>query len=443
LTHGPSWDVSSILRHEGPFASRNARLYVFFNVLYNARAYYPVLAILFTDLGLSLDQFVLLNLFWAMAIFLLEVPSGALADTLGRKKLLIFSALLMVVEMAVLLVAPRHGGPWLFALCVVNRLCSGTSEASASGADEAIAYESLPEDGRAAAWDEILSKATRWRSAALLIAMGLGGLLYDPSWLVPMCGKGVLQYTDLFHRLPIVLVLLQAVACCVIAFRFEENFTPSHQGQGAMAQAFRTTLRTAKKAFSTPIIAKVLLGAVLIDAISRNFATLNSSYYRMIQLPEWSFGLIGAGIAGTGWFVPGMARRLNQGRSPLLVLHVLGILTLILLSALVPAWPIIGLLPAISLMLILGMIGFTVSRFLHEHAESHERATLLSVKGLIFNLGYGTYSFIFSQMLRSAGGSEVFSFSRALAWQVGGFAVVLAGYILFTRRASRVEAGRG
>ena len=77
-------------------------MYVLFTVLYNARAYYPVLAIFFTDLGLTLDRFVFLNLMWALAIFTLEVPSGALADTIGRKKLLVFSSVVMVFEMAIL-----------------------------------------------------------------------------------------------------------------------------------------------------------------------------------------------------------------------------------------------------------------------------------------------------------------------------------------------------
>ena len=103
-----------------------------FTVFYNARAYYPVLAILFLDLGLTLDQFVLLNLIWAATIFLFEVPSGALADTIGRKKLLVFAAGLMVVEMLCLLLAPRGGGALLVGLCVMNRICSGLSEACAS-----------------------------------------------------------------------------------------------------------------------------------------------------------------------------------------------------------------------------------------------------------------------------------------------------------------------
>ena len=63
-----------------PDLSQNANRFIIFSVFFTARAYYPVLAILFIDLGLSLDQFVLLNLIWAATIFLFEVPSGALAD---------------------------------------------------------------------------------------------------------------------------------------------------------------------------------------------------------------------------------------------------------------------------------------------------------------------------------------------------------------------------
>ena len=58
------------MSRSGPFAARNARLFVRFTTLYNARAYYPVLAVLFTDLGLRLEQYVLLNAVWAAAIFL-------------------------------------------------------------------------------------------------------------------------------------------------------------------------------------------------------------------------------------------------------------------------------------------------------------------------------------------------------------------------------------
>ena len=77
-----------------PFAIGNVRRFIAFRAFFNARFYYPVFTILFLDFGLTLTQFALLNVVWAVTIVLLEVPSGALADTLGRKNLLVFAGAL-------------------------------------------------------------------------------------------------------------------------------------------------------------------------------------------------------------------------------------------------------------------------------------------------------------------------------------------------------------
>ena len=123
-----------------PFSIRNVRLFIAFRVFFNARFYYPIFTILFLDFGLTLDQFALLNAAWAAAIVLLEVPSGALADTIGRRKLLIVTGVLMVIEIALLCFVPLGNAGLLFAVFIVNRILSGAAEAAASGADEAIAY---------------------------------------------------------------------------------------------------------------------------------------------------------------------------------------------------------------------------------------------------------------------------------------------------------------
>lgn len=403
-----------------------------FTTFYNARAYYPVLAVLFTDLGLSLDQYVLLNAAWAAAIFLLEVPSGALADTIGRKRLLVFSSLLMVMEMGVLLIAPKNGGWLLFALCLFNRVLSGASEAAASGADEAIAYDALPPEGRQSAWDEVLATAMRWRSAGFLIAMILGGLLYDPSWWNRIAPGSLQVSVDLAHRLPVALVFLQAIVCVLIALRFEETAVPTATGK--CRAALRLTLQTAAYAFTTRSIAVILAGGLLIDSVTRNFATLTSEYYRLIAIPGWSFGLIGAVIAVTNWFIPGIAARVNQRFSAATSLAIGGAAAAIALFLLVPAWPWFGLLPAVLVMSILGFTSFTVSRHLHGIATSAQRATLLSVKGLVFNLGYGTASLAFSLLLAGLGKHSPGAFQQALFWQAVFFTAALAVFTFASRR---------
>ncbi|WP_193210489.1 MFS transporter, partial [Luteolibacter marinus] len=435
-----SFPVLALLRRSGPFAHRNARLYVLFTVLYNARAYYPVLAIFFTDLGLTIERFVFLNLMWALAIFTLEVPSGALADTLGRKKLLVFSALLMVVEMGILLVAPKDGGALLFGLCILNRLLSGTSEAAASGADEAIAYDSLPEEGREGAWDEVMGTAMRWRAAGFLVAMALGGLLYDPEWLRRL---GLAIPVEVAHRLPVAVVFVQAILCLWITMRMEETPHESGNVRARCASAFRVTLRTARMAFTTRSIAVVILGGLLIDSVARNFATVNSEYYRLIGIPEWAFGLIGAAVGAGSFFVPSIAARLNKRFSALGVLGIAALLAIVALALLASAWPWFGVLPAALLMTLLGLVGFTVSRHLHASAESSQRATLLSVRGLAFNLGYGACSLGFSMLLaqlRLTAGDD--AFRAALQWQLPVFAVIISIFFLWAWRGGRSNASR-
>jgi MFS family permease len=159
---------------------RNLHRFILFRLFFNARFYYPVFTILFLDYGLTLEQFSILNLVWALTIVLAEVPSGALADIVGRKRLLVFAAGLMFVEMGLLVVVPIGSSPLLFAVFMINRICSGLAEAAASGADEALAYDSLKALGREADWAGLLEKTTRYMSVGFFITMITGALSYDP-----------------------------------------------------------------------------------------------------------------------------------------------------------------------------------------------------------------------------------------------------------------------
>lgn len=412
---------------------RNPMRYVWFTTLYNARAYYPILAILFLDLGLTLDQYVLLNFVWAASIFIFEVPSGALADTLGRKTLLVAASILMIAEMSCLLLAPKDGGWLLIALCITNRFLSGLSEATASGADEALAYDSLPEAERESAWDKILATSMRYRSIGFVVAMILGGILYDPAFINRLLPEKFHLSVDLAHRLPIWLVLMQAIACLCITLRMVEP--NSHEILGvskACANAVKLTLQTAKWVFTNPTTRVIIIIGLSIDAVVRNFATINSSYYRMIHLPEWTYGFIGAALGLLGYVIPTIAEKLNQRHSTLSNLGIISCIALIGLIGIVPANTIWCLLPAMLLMTTLGYLGFTMSRALHRATDSSKRATVLSVKGLAFNLGYGSFGLGFSLLLAVNPPSPIgnSALQNALFWQVPFFALIITILIL-------------
>jgi len=409
----------------------NPGRYVWFTALYNARAYYPVLAILFLDLGLTLDQYVMLNLVWAATIFLFEVPSGALADTFGRKRLLVAASLLMVVEMCCLLLAPKDGGWLLFSLCVANRFLSGLSEAAASGADEALAYDSLPEKDRDNAWDEVLARAMRLRSVGFVIAMILGGLLYDPAVVNRVLPDDWTISATFAHRLPVALVLIQALVCLIITLRMGEPKRVDHESVAkACYGAVKLTLATAKWVFTHPATRLIVLIGMAIDCVVRNFATINSGYYRLIGLPEWSFGFIGAALGLLGYVVPAIAAKLNKRFGILANFGIIACIALVGLVGIVPANSQWGIVPAMLLMTTLGFLGFTMSRALNRETDSARRATVLSVKGLAFNFAYGSFSLGFSLLLASFPQEPAGAALRgALLWQVPFFALTVFGLL--------------
>lgn len=88
-------------------------------------------------------------------------------------------------------------------------------------------------------------------------------------------------------------------------------------------------------------------------------------------------------------------------------------------------------------MIMLGYVGFTVSRHLHAVADSDQRATLLSVKGLIFNMAYGIYSLAFSFTLRGMEPYGTAALQQVLGWQAAVFTAIMAAFGIVVRHQSR------
>ncbi len=168
---------------------------------------------LFLDYGLSVEQFTILNFVWAVAIVCLDLPMGALADHIGRRPLVIAAAICMVVEMALLAFVPLGHPVLLFWIFFFNRVISGAAEASASGADEALVFDSLAEQNRSNEWPKVLDQVIRWQSAGFILAMLVGSAVYDPGTmqkLADLLGLHVHLTQKITMRFPIYLNLITA-----------------------------------------------------------------------------------------------------------------------------------------------------------------------------------------------------------------------------------------
>lgn len=386
-------------------AQGNVRAFTLFRMCFSARFYYPVYALLFLDHGLTLEQFGVLNGIWAVTIVLLEVPSGALADTVGRRRLLIAAGVFMVLEMVVLLLAPIGGGGLLFALFVLNRLLSGVAEAAASGADEALVYDSLQAAGQESRWGRVLERVQRNTSLAFFFAMMIGAAVYDARMV-----NAVLQFFGLAYwvepsqliKLPIWLSLFSALIVLAMALRMREAVSKSHLSvRSTLAKAWRRSVAAGQWIWMSAFPLGVILAAMILDSVVRQFLTLASEYWSVIQLPIASYGLIGSGMALMGVFTPRLARLLVERHTPLrnfLLLSVAVWIGLLGLSMAIPYW---GIVPTVLLYAAIQMTGFFTSRYLNEVTPSDQRATVLSFRGLSTNFMYAAVSLMYAGLIVS------------------------------------------
>jgi MFS family permease len=401
-------------------ADRNWRRFVLFRVLFNSRFYYPVLAVLFLDLGLSATEYTLLNFAWALAIVGVDLPAGVLADRIGRRPLIVAAAASMVVEMILLCIAPLHGGAILFLCCLANRILSGAAEGMASGADEALVFDSLAELGREKEWPLVLDQVLRWQSLGFAIAMLVGGAVYDPALLNRVFGAHLQQGTTL--RFPLYLNLLSAVATFIVAFGMRE---PDRHKASATSLGFEPDARSilshlllaGRWILETPLALFVIVAGLALDSVSRLFLTFASSYFRLIHLPSASYGLIGAMLGGLGLAVSPVARRMVARGSPAGNFAWLAAASLVGLVGVAARWPVYGVFFAVPLATAMSAVAYQVSYYLNAAVDSGRRATVLSFKGMAFNLGYGFVSLAYAGALRSLhGGGAEETFGRTLPW---------------------------
>ena len=419
-----------------PFAIPNIRLFIAFKVLFNSRFYYPVFTILFLDFGLTVAQFSILNAVWAATIVIAEVPSGALADIVGRKRLLMFATFIMIIEVSIISFVPKTNPSIIFIVFMVNRVLSGLAEAAASGADEAIAYDSLENQGNPEQWGRVLEVLMRFQSIGFIVAMSVGAAVYDPNLLNKISHFfGITTYftQETTMRFPLYLTLILAVFAFITSLRMQDpDVSQTLSKNNSVKEAFSLTLRAGRWIIKTPFALSVILFGMMFDGIVRMVITLSSQYYRMIELPESIFGIIGSFVAMLGLVIPKVAKKITRNHSPA---HALWITTGLASTGLIFMsffWPYAGLIPALITYASMHFTGFFVSFYINQVTPSEQRATVLSFKGLAYNISYGVLGILYALLLKiikqglPLGGAENQVFMKTFA----GFPVTLIIWFL-------------
>lgn len=121
--------------------------------------------------GMTIQMVVYTEIIYAITVFLLEIPSGIMADKWGRKKLIMVNAFLGCCEFLILVLATEF---WHFATAI---FLAGVGRAAGSGSENALLYDSLLSNGDEHLFEKCLGRLNAFDFIAAILAALSGSLM--------------------------------------------------------------------------------------------------------------------------------------------------------------------------------------------------------------------------------------------------------------------------
>lgn len=234
-----------------------ARVIAYFSVR-DFIPFYGVYALLFADHGLSASAISSLFIAWSVTSFVAEVPSGAWADTVSRRALLVLSSVLYALGFSLWIVVPSYPG------FLAGFVLWGISSALMSGTFEALLYDELA--ARQATDD--YPRLMGWANSAAMVANLTAAILAAP--LLRLGGYALVGWVSVAVALvqgAFALSLPPAPKSVALAGDDEDEAGTAAAVTGYMAM-LRAGVREASlrpRVRNAVVIASFLLGALAYD----------------------------------------------------------------------------------------------------------------------------------------------------------------------------------
>ncbi len=351
----------------------------------------PVLVPYYKANGLDSTQIFTIQAIFHLAVLLLEVPSGYLADVIGRRKTLVFGALFFPLGMAAY--AAGRG----FAAFVLAEAVLAVSVSMRTGCDSALLFDSLKALGREEEYKRFEGRC------ALLARAGTA---------VSSVGGGAAA--SLFLRLPFLANAASALLMPPLAFTLVE---PEREARRS-ANPLRDLLLICRRCLADPRTRPVVLFCGLLMACQLTGLWAYFLLYRELGIGVGWFGVLFAlyqlaGALGGGW-AHAWGERL--GSQTMLALALLSPLFFLLLGLFPSAW----LLPLVPANALLWNLAYPVLlEKLNRAVSSDVRATVLSLASMAGSVAFILVSPLFGRL------ADGVSLSAAFV-ALGGF-FLLAG----------------
>ena len=347
--------------------TRSVRLYPIYAPLTQAYFWLPVFFLYFNQ-HMPIEQVLRLEAIYYVAVVILEVPSGYLSDTLGRRLTLLISAVSAIFAYALFFL----GGS--FGIFVLAQIGLAASMAFRSGTDTSFHYDLLKCLDREDAYPQREARITRNVFIASAGAALLGGAV------------------SIFAlRVAYGLSLLAACVAFALVLLFAEPDRESSAASGGQASGFFLQIRACLAYLSQPVLGWLMLFSVFMTVVNHIPYEFYQPYIQLLGAQASTPLLTGLHTALTmgiaAWFAKQSIRLRDHfgTRSALMLSAGVQVVLISLMGFFFH--PVVALLLAFRsvprALMIAPLNAATVPRL-----QQYHRATYLSIQSLIGRLSF-------------------------------------------------------
>jgi len=326
-----------------------------------------VLVPFFLDWGkISFTQVMILQSIFVFSIFLLEVPTGAVADCFGRKISIILSAIVITIAVFVYSFYPN------FYVFILGEFLWALSFALMSGADEALIYDSLKKIKKEKTSKKVLGRFRSFSMMGIMIGAPIGSII---------AANFGLRYTMMLMAVPF-----------FIAFLFAFSFKEPKIKKKKQTKKYFEVLVSGVKYFKEHRTLKILaFDGISIYILAFLVIWTYQPLLKQLNFPLIYFGFVHAAMAGLQILFMSnfeiLEKIFRSKKSYLFYSAIIVGFSFVLLG-------IISYIP-IVIFFVITIAAFGLSRFvliqnyMHKYIESHNRATVISSVSMVEKLCVG------------------------------------------------------
>ena len=327
------------------------------------------------DAGLSNFEAFLANAFFTAGMVIFEVPTGIVADTIGRRASYLAGTVTLTISTLLYVLLWQVDAPvWQWALV---SLLIGLGFTFFSGAVEAWVVDALQATGFSGELDSVFARGQIVTGVAMLTGSVAGGFIAQQASLgVPFVLRGV------------ILALMFFVAWRLM---HDIGFTPE-RGGGPLAEMRNVAANSIEYGWRVPAVKWLMLESIFLGGVGiYAFYALQPYLLELYGDPDayQVAGLVAAIVAGAqilgGLVAPWLRRRFERRTTALIAMAALGTVNLALIGVVDSFWGVV------VLVVIWGLL-FAASSpirqaYLNGMIPSAQRATIISFDSLMSSSG--------------------------------------------------------